>query len=501
MARHTVRSLTLRHSSNNPFMRIQHHRKVCYIQNLTFLYLYVGTNIAFLYLAHLHAGLKRAAEPPGPSGAKRARTRAGQPSRQQAQSAAASIPPTYCADPHYETSLARTRASRATDCWLFVVGTHYSSMPASEELSAMRLADEARANHSTVDLRRPHEPRLRCIECLKLGLWRTWKNDDEGGVSYAIRNHLQKQHTSAYKADCDRIGYKTEGLDLSEEVNEPVTPQGILKYLVEWFAEDDISFSTLAHRGFRRFFSYIAQGNASTKDIPDRHTVATHVDKLCQEEKERIRKEIKHAPGRISCTADLWSDESQRSFMCITAHFYGPLKKMVDYLIAFRVIEGSHAGANLAEVFFGVLKEFGIVGKLGTFTLDNASNNDTFMAQMEQYMQAQNMKFERNGNRIRCFPHVINIAVQTVIQKLAKSALVFQSVQASAGISIHPDYRLYLNSLLSGLVSCVRTAIAAMCKGQRCEGFQKTIQDGNQDRLFYTHKWIEGVWTKVQQNL
>ncbi|KAG8765208.1 hypothetical protein FRC12_007630 [Ceratobasidium sp. 428] len=73
-----------------------------------------------------------------------------------------------------------------------------------------------------------------------------------------------------------------EGFNTAEEVNKLVTPQEILEYLVEWFAEDDISFNMLTHWGFQRFFSYIAQGNASVKDIPERHTVAEHVSKQCE---------------------------------------------------------------------------------------------------------------------------------------------------------------------------------------------------------------------------
>lgn len=54
--------------------------------------------------------------------------------------------------------------------------------------------------------------------------------------------------------------------------------------------------------------------------------------------------------------------------MCITVHFFGPLKEMVDYLIAFRVIEGSHTGCNLAETFFLVLDEYGVTEKVSFFT-------------------------------------------------------------------------------------------------------------------------------------
>jgi hypothetical protein len=50
--------------------------------------------------------------------------------------------------------------------------------------------------------------------------------------------------------------------------------------------------------------------------------------------------------------------------MCITVHFFSQLKQMVDYLIAFRSIEGSHSGAHLAEAFFDVLNDYGVTDKV-----------------------------------------------------------------------------------------------------------------------------------------
>ena len=50
--------------------------------------------------------------------------------------------------------------------------------------------------------------------------------------------------------------------------------------------------------------------------------------------------------------------------MCITAHFVNGHKRMVNRLIGFRVIEGDHSGAHLAETFFEVLEEFGVTKKV-----------------------------------------------------------------------------------------------------------------------------------------
>jgi hypothetical protein len=57
--------------------------------------------------------------------------------------------------------------------------------------------------------------------------------------------------------------------------------------------------------------------------------------------------------------------------MAITAHYcleadIGGKKKLTlrSHLIAFRHLEGSHTGQNIAKVFLGVLKEFNIAHKV-----------------------------------------------------------------------------------------------------------------------------------------
>jgi hypothetical protein len=69
------------------------------------------------------------------------------------------------------------------------------------------------------------------------------------------------------------------------------------------------------------------------------------------------------ARERVPCTFDLWTDDSQRAFMSITTHYYNGHKRLVNRLIAFRVIEGTHAGADPAETLFEVLEEY----DLGSF--------------------------------------------------------------------------------------------------------------------------------------
>jgi len=52
-------------------------------------------------------------------------------------------------------------------------------------------------------------------------------------------------------------------------------------------------------------------------------------------------------------------------------------------------LHGAHTGENQGHVIFSVLQEFGLSKKVGYFTLDNASNNDTALQFLCKRLQEQ----------------------------------------------------------------------------------------------------------------
>ena len=58
--------------------------------------------------------------------------------------------------------------------------------------------------------------------------------------------------------------------------------------------------------------------------------------------------------------------------MCITTHFYDRHNLLVNRLIAFRVIEGSHTGTRLADTFFEVMEEYEVTHKVSFYVLIGA---------------------------------------------------------------------------------------------------------------------------------
>ncbi|EPQ60967.1 hypothetical protein GLOTRDRAFT_30409, partial [Gloeophyllum trabeum ATCC 11539] len=96
--------------------------------------------------------------------------------------------------------------------------------------------------------------------------------------------------------------------------------------------------------------------------------------------------------------------------------------------------------------FLKVVKDLGLLHKIGMITCDNASNNDTKMEHIELLLKQRGIPFDRHGNRIRDDPE-------------------------------------YAQALSQDAVAAARSlVVACRASGQRREDFQKTIINGNNSR-------------------
>lgn len=75
-----------------------------------------------------------------------------------------------------------------------------------------------------------------------------------------------------------------------------------------------------------------------------------------------------NALGRVSFTADMWSDPNLVSFMAVTTHYCDKDENdrlvIQARLLAFREIEGDHTGVHLARIVFNILKDAGLLHKV-----------------------------------------------------------------------------------------------------------------------------------------
>jgi len=78
-------------------------------------------------------------------------------------------------------------------------------------------------------------------------------------------------------------------------------------------------------------------------------------------------------------------------------------------------LRGRHMGENQAYHFWVVVETYHLQEKIGYFTLDNASNNDTAMLCIQTYLQNSGIPFYAVTRRLRCFGHVINLVVKAFL--------------------------------------------------------------------------------------
>jgi len=72
----------------------------------------------------------------------------------------------------------------------------------------------------------------------------------------------------------------------------------------------------------------------------------------------------------------------------------------------------NYSGDKQFATLLPVLKDYGIVRKLGSIVCDNASLNDTLCRKVEAYLlEEEEIKWDFMYRRIRCTGYIINLAV------------------------------------------------------------------------------------------
>lgn len=199
----------------------------------------------------------------------------------------------------------------------------------------------------------------------------------------------------------------------------------------------------------------------------------------------------------MSFTADIWSSDSRRPYLAVTAHWIQAMNpetqsnlQMRSGLLAFHRIRGRHTGQSLARTLLYLLDRAGVTVKTGHFTLDNADNNITMMKHLEELLAERELplEFQAQDRRIMCFPHVINICVQHVLDSfsdpdLEKVALAW--VDAFDDDAVDKD--LYIEAVKKNPLVLGRVIVRVIrASGLRRDEFSIAVKTGNLQAWFKT---------------
>ena len=192
--------------------------------------------------------------------------------------------------------------------------------------------------------------------------------------------------------------------------------QATLEYLyTQWIVECDLPFNQVTHKPFRAFLEYISP--PANKILPNAAaTVEKHAFELFAEGKRRLRHIMLSALSGIHITCDIWTSPNHLGILAVVAHFTAESLERRKITLAIKELQGVHSGENQATVLLQVLGDYGIVGRLGYFVMDNTYSNDTSINIIsEALLKNHGVDYNPHQHRLRCLGHVINLSAQAFL--------------------------------------------------------------------------------------
>ena len=284
------------------------------------------------------------------------------------------------------------------------------------------------------DIQRDDERKWVCKPCIR-------KNDPKpanfvsGGLQNAM-NHLFRDHLipapdnetksvlqqkSEKKSGGKRLrtmhDYSSVKLDPSKPREQAIANSMIRgfdrKYfqrlLIEWIVDTNQSFTVAEHERLRAIFEYL---NPAVR-VTGAHISDTTVRALIKSEFENhkicVIETLQKSPGLIHVAFDGWRASNRHSLNGVACFFRDENGK--PHKIVLGLPETSrHTGTNIAKEVLEIFEVFGIKDKIGYFTLDNASNNDSALDTI-----GQELGFDGARRRGRCFGHIVNLSAKALL--------------------------------------------------------------------------------------
>jgi hypothetical protein len=120
----------------------------------------------------------------------------------------------------------------------------------------------------------------------------------------------------------------------------------------------------------------------------------------------------------VSLALDAWSSTNGYKFLGITCHYLSEDWKLMEVLLSFEEIQGSHTGWNLVQIIEKLLQRHNLMHRLLAVTADNASNNSTMRRSLEQALESRSINWNAEAMTVNCLAHVLNLSAKALLARL-----------------------------------------------------------------------------------
>ncbi|PMB71275.1 putative AC transposase [Beauveria bassiana] len=153
-------------------------------------------------------------------------------------------------------------------------------------------------------------------------------------------------------------------------------------------------------------------------------TVAADLETAHASHEQAIKRRLMSARSLIHISMDVWSSPQRKSFIAIHAQWVDETYLPRKALLGLPNLRRSHAGAAMAPHLMGVIQKFDLAHRLGYFTGNNDTKNDTCLRQLaKELLREYGVAFDPVASRTRCAGHIINLSLQAFLFASSKTGL------------------------------------------------------------------------------
>ncbi|KAF9589719.1 hypothetical protein IFM89_027994 [Coptis chinensis] len=119
-----------------------------------------------------------------------------------------------------------------------------------------------------------------------------------------------------------------------------------------------------------------------------RTTLEEDVMQLYNESRTEVTRFFDKLPSKVSFTTDMWTPDYQNiGYCCVTCHYIDDEWVLRKKIIAYLTVPTPHSGVVLSEVIKAQALAWNVDRKLFAITVDNASNNNTMVVELKDWLK------------------------------------------------------------------------------------------------------------------
>jgi hypothetical protein len=125
---------------------------------------------------------------------------------------------------------------------------------------------------------------------------------------------------------------------------------------------------------------------------------------------------------QISLAVDEWSSPNHLAFIAVMGYFITDDWEYKEMLLGFEHLPETHTAVDEAKVVFNCIERYGIAGRLGAITSDNALVNAALNRELKKLIQEANPDWDPVENKVGCLAHTIQLMLGRFISELDMGA-------------------------------------------------------------------------------